>query len=103
MPSLNADIGPRAFRVVPSRGGTVIQHSTVPNTMPIGVRDKPRKRLPVLRTALWAAGTPQRVAAREFKESDARGTNPSHIGASNPPISEAASLSSEVIRFKAQS
>lgn len=63
--------------------------------MPIGVRDKPRKRLPVLRTALWAAGTAARRRQR-VQGIRREGNNPSHIGASNPPISEAASLSSEV-------
>lgn len=95
-PSLNADIGLRAFRVIPSRGGNRSSNTRPCRTlMPIGVRDKPRKRLPVLRTALWAAGTAARRRQR-VQGIRREGNNPSHIGASNPPISEAASPSSEV-------
>jgi hypothetical protein len=94
-PSLNTDIGPRAFRVVPSRGGT--GHPTLDRAehlCPLASATNPASVCRFFEPC-YGPQEPQRVAARGQgirREED----NPSHIGASNPPISEAASLSSEV-------
>jgi hypothetical protein len=90
---LISDLAPfGSFRVAV---GPVIQHSTVPNTY---AHCRPRQTPQAfagLRTALWAAGTAARRRQR-VQGIRRQGNNPSHIGASNPPISAAASLSSEV-------
>jgi hypothetical protein len=90
---LISDLAP--FGSFPVAMGPVIQHSTVPNTYAHWRPRQTPQAFAVLRTALWAAGTAARRRQR-VQGIRREGNNPSHIGASNPPISEAASLSSEV-------
>jgi hypothetical protein len=94
-PSLNADIGPRAFRVVPSRGGT--GHPTLDRAehlCPLASATNPASVCRFFEPR-YGPQEPQRVAAREFKESDARGTIQVTSALRIHP-SQAASLSSEV-------
>ena len=77
-PSLNADIGPRAFRVVPSRGGT--GHPTLDRAehlCPLASATNPATVCRFFEPR-YGPQEPQRVAAREFKESDAREQSKSH-------------------------